>query len=304
MIEFQRVKPAQKQQYEKILFSCPPRGCEYSFTNLCVWGLQQVAFLHDCVAFFSHFGGKSLYPYPIGNGDRRAVLEEIIQDSRERGIPCRISGMTEQDRRELEAWFPGKFHIASRRDGFDYVYTIDDLADLRGRKFQKKRNHVNRFRIEHPEYTVQPLTAENQEMAQNMVNDWYVTRLRSDPEGDYLLENIAITRAFQNWQSLGMDGLLLMDGEEVLAVTMASRMSGDTLDIHFEKAREDVDGAYTAVNQEFARHLRLKYPEIVYLNREDDMGLEGLRKAKLSYNPHHMEEKYYATFLEDIHGAG
>ena len=302
MIEFQRVKPAQKQQYEKILFSCPPRGCEYSFANLTIWGLQQMAFLHDCVAFFSHFGGKSLYPYPIGNGNRRAVLEEIIKDSRERGIPCRIAGMTQEDRRELETWFPGKFHIVARRDDFDYVYTIEDLADLRGRKFQKKRNHVNRFRAEHPEYEVQTLTAENSEMAQNMVKDWYATRLHSDPHGDYILEKIAMNRAFQNRESLGFDGLLLMEAGEVLAVTMASRMNGDTMDIHFEKAREDVDGAYTAINQEFARYLRLKYPEVAYLNREDDMGIEGLRKAKLSYNPHHMEEKYYATFLEDIHG--
>lgn len=81
-------------------------------------------------------------------------------------------------------------------------------------------------------------------------------------------------------------------------MTMGSRLGPDTFDIHFEKAREDVDGAYAAVNCEFARHLRAKYPELRYLNREDDLGLEGLRKAKLSYNPHHMVEKFWA-YLED-----
>jgi len=100
-----------------------------------------------------------------------------------------------------------------------------------------------------------------------------------------------------------MDGILLMDGGKVLAVTMGSRMGPDTFDIHFEKAREDVDGAYTVVNQEFARYLRLKYPDAAYLDREDDMGLEGLRRAKLSYNPHHLVEKFQATWAEDLYDA-
>ena len=300
MIEFHRLKSDQKQQYEQILFSCPPRGCEYSFVNLNLWGRQEVAFLHGCVAFFSHFYGRSLYPYPIGNGDRRAVIEEILRDAKDRGIPCRLSGLTNADREELEAWFPGKFLLHTSRDGFDYVYAIDDLADLRGRKFQKKRNHANRFRAEHPDYQVVPLTVCNMAQAQHMINDWYVKRMKEDPDGDYLLENISLARAFQNYEALGMDGILLMDGGQVLAVTMGSRMSGNTFDIHFEKAREEVDGAYTVVNQEFARYLRLKYPEVLFLDREEDMGLEGLRKAKLSYNPHHMIEKHHATLAEDL----
>lgn len=301
MIPFQRLKLNQKEAYESILFSCPPRGCEYSFANLSLWGRQQAAFLHGCVAFFSHFYGRSVYPYPIGNGDRRAVLEEILKDAKERGIPCRITNMRDSDREELESWFPGKFHLRTSRDGFDYVYAIDDLADLKGRKFQKKRNHVNRFRAEHPNFEVVPLTVCNMPMAQNMLNDWYIRRLDEDPHGDYLLENIALARACQNYEGLKMEGILLMDAGRVLAVTMGSRMANDTFDIHFEKAREDVEGAYAAVNCEFARYLRLKYPEVQFLDREDDMGLEGLRKAKLSYNPHHLIEKHTATLVEDLH---
>ena len=302
MIDFQRMQPDRKAEYEEILFSCPPRGCEYSFSNLFLWGRQEVAFIQGCVAFFSHFYGRSVYPYPIGSGDKRAVLEEIFRDAAERGIPCRLTGLTEADRRELEAWFPDKFLLRSSRDTFDYVYAIDDLADLKGRKFQKKRNHTNRFRAEHPDYQVLPLTVCNLGMARHMVNDWYMQRMKDDPDGDYLLENIALARAFQNYGALGMEGIMLLEDQRVLAVTMGSRMGPDTFDIHFEKAREDVDGAYTVVNQEFARYLRLKYPETAYLDREDDMGLEGLRRAKLSYNPHHMAEKYHATCMEDLNG--
>ena len=78
MIDFQRMPFSQKEAYEQILFSCPPRGCEYSFTHLYLWGRQETAFLHGCVAFFSHFYGRSVYPYPIGIGDKRAVLEAIL----------------------------------------------------------------------------------------------------------------------------------------------------------------------------------------------------------------------------------
>ena len=300
MIEFHRIKPDQKQQYEQVLFSCPPRGCEYSFANLYLWGRQEVAFLHGCVAFFSHFYGRSLYPYPVGNGDRRAVLEEILLDAKDRGIPCRLSGLTDADREELEAWFPGEFHFCCDRDSFDYVYEVDALADLRGKKLQKKRNHLNRFRSEHPQARLEPITCANIELARHMVNDWYQTRMRQDPEGNYLLENIAIAKAFRHLEDLGMEAAALMEGDTVLAVTMGSRLSGDTFDIHFEKAREDIDGAYGAINASFAQYLREKYPEVRFLDREDDLGIPGLRKAKLSYYPHHLAEKCWAYRKEDL----
>ena len=93
--------------------------------------------------------------------------------------------------------------------------------------------------------------------------------------------------------------VVLSDGERVLAVTLASRLSEDTFDVHFEKALPDVRGAYTAVNAELARHIRAKYPSVRYLDREEDMGLEGLRRAKESYHPHHKIEKCWACLLED-----
>ena len=300
MIDFQRPKTSHQGSYNQVLFSVPERGCEYSFANLSLWGRQSIAFLDGCVAIFSHFYGKSVYPYPIGNGDKKAVIEALIADSHQRGIPLRLTGITELDKQELETLFPDRFHIRASRNSFDYVYDIHDLSDLRGRKFQKKRNHFNRFQANHPNYKVVPLDCSNLNRVQNMINDWYITRRSWDPHGDYLLESLALAKAFRYREALELEGLALMDGEEVLAVTLASRLREDTFDIHFEKAREDVDGAYTAINCEFARYLRQKYPEVAYLNREDDVGLEGLRKAKLSYNPHHMVEKYIANLQEDL----
>ena len=301
MIPFHRVCPEDKAPYESILMNCPERGCEYSFANLFLWGRQEIAFVEGCVVFFSHFFGRSVYPYPIGSGDKRAALEAILADSRQRGIPCRITGMTEADRQELEDLFPDRFSIRPARDSFDYVYTVDALADLKGKKLQKKRNHVNRFRTEHPDYRVEPICCKNVSRIQHMVNDWYVSRKLSDPEGDYFLESLAMAKAFRHYDALNMEGIALLEGDRVLAVTMGSLMTPDMMDVHFEKAVEDVPGAYNTVNAEFARHIRLKFPEVRFLNREDDMGLEGLRTAKLSYLPDHMIEKYQACLMEDIY---
>ncbi len=301
MIDFHRISLEDKAAYEQIIMNAPERGCEYSFANKFLWGRQEIASLHGCLVFFSHFFGKSVYPYPIGSGDKKAAMEAIMADAKTRGIPCRISGMTIADREELEALFPGKFHIRPSRDDCDYVYAIDTLADLRGKKMQKKRNHFNRFQAAHPDYQVLPLNCKTMGAAQHMVNDWYLKRNQTDPEGDYLLENIAMVRAFRHFEALGMEGIALLEGSEVLAVTMGSRLNHNTFDIHFEKAREDVEGAYNAVNCEFARFLRLKYPDVQFLNREDDMGIEGLRKAKLSYHPDHMVEKHFAYLTEEIY---
>lgn len=299
MIDFHRLELAQREEYERILFSGPTRGCAYSFANLRLWGRQEAAFLHGCVAFFSHYHGRSVYPYPIGDGDRRRVVEELLRDAQERGIPRRFTNLLPQDTAELEAWFPGRFVFTSDRDDFDYVYALEDLADLRGRKFQKKRNHVNRFWAEHPRCRVEPLTQDTLAPAREMVEDWFQHR----EGGDLLLERVAVDRAFRHYAPLGMEGLVLEEAGEVLAVTMGTRLSPDTFDIHFEKAREFADGAYAAVNQAFAQDLRQRHPELRYLDREEDMGLEGLRRAKLSYNPHHMVEKAWAYWREDRDGT-
>ena len=301
MISFHRVCLEDKAQYDSILMTCPERGCEYSFANLFLWGRQEIAFLDGCVVFFSHFFGRSVYPYPIGSGDKRSALEAILADSRERGIPCRITNITEADKLELEDLFPGKFTIRSARDSYDYVYTVNGLADLRGKTYQKKRNHVNRFRTEHPDYRVEPICRKNYSRVQHMVNDWYVARKISDPEGDYFLESVAIAKAFRHYEDLAMEGIAILDGDRVLAVSMGTLLSPDTMDVHFEKAVEDVHGAYNIVNTEFARYVRLKYPQIRFLNREDDMGIEGLRTAKLEYGPDHMIEKYQACLMEDLY---
>lgn len=299
MIDFQPVTLEKKQIYQHYLLDGKVRGCEFSFANLFLWGRQRGAVIHDHLVLFSQFDRRSVYPFPAGVGDKRVVLEAIMEDARERGIPCRLTGLDQKDIELVEQLFPGMFRFHCDRNSYDYVYDIQDLADLKGKKYQKKRNHYNRFRERFPYCQVQPLGQSNLGAVQQMISQWYETRLQEDPQGDYHMEQVALNKALNHFHALEMEGLVLMDGETALAVTLGSRLSPDTFDVHFEKARPEADGAYAAVNCEFARYLRQKYPELSYLNREEDLGLEGLRKAKLSYYPHHLVEKCWACLLEE-----
>lgn len=299
MIDFQPLELGQKPLFDSYLQNAGERGCEYSFVNLYLWGRQKAAVAHGHLVFFSQFNRKSVYLFPVGTGDVKPVLDAIVEDARQRGIPCRLVGLTQEDCATLEQLFPGKLRYHFDRDSFDYVYDIHDLADLKGRKFQRKRNHLNRFREGNPGYTLEEITDENLSEVEQLVSRWYDLRQQENPHGDYHMERAALKKALQQRNELGMEGLLLRTGEGVVAMTMGSRLNENTFDIHFEKALDIADGAYAAINNGFARFLREKYPEVAFLNREDDMGLEGLRKAKLSYNPHHMVEKSWACLLED-----
>ena len=299
MIDFLPLDLNKKAEYDRLLQCAGERGCEYSFVNLYLWGRQKAAFLQDHLVFFSQFHRRSVYPFPVGFGDKKAVLNAVIRDAKKRGIPCRLTGLTHDDCAALEQLYPGQFRYHFDRDSFDYVYAIEDLADLKGKKFQKKRNHLNRFWAENPDAVLEPITDENCPQAIELVERWYQLRQQADPHADFQMEHAAITKALRQRKALALDGLILKCDGKPVAMTMGSRLNENTFDIHFEKALDIADGAYAAINNGFARYLRETYPDVQFLNREDDMGLEGLRKAKLSYNPHHMIEKNWACLLED-----
>lgn len=299
MIDFKPIKIEEKDLYLQYLLDKSERSCEYSFVNLYLWGRQNATVLYDHIVLFSQFNRKSVYPYPVGNADKKPVLDAIIADAKERGIPCRITSLSAQAKETLETLYPGMFHFHVDRDGFDYVYAIDDLADLPGKKYQKKRNHCNRFKADYPDYHVEPITDANLHKVQEMLDAWYQNKLLENPQADFLMEQIALNKAFKSYNALNLDGLVLFDKEKILGFTIGSRLSHDTFDIHFEKAWGDINGAYAIINYEFARYLREKYSDIRFLNREDDMGIEGLRIAKERYFPHHMVEKCWAHLAEE-----
>lgn len=298
-IRFSKITAADKPLFERYLATQKELGCEMSFANIYLWGRKRYALVHDHIVIFAQFDRKCVYPYPIGTGDKKAVLDTIIADAQSRDIVCRITNLSQDDIQVIDHLYPGKFRFHCGRDSFDYVYDINDLADLAGKKYHKKRTHINGFLNLYPGYTVQPITAQNLESVKKFADEWYETRLAADPTADFQLEQEALYRAFRHYNELELEGLILSDGDSILAFTMASRLSPDTFDVHFEKGCANANGAYAMINREFARYIRQKHPDVKFLNREDDMGLEGLRKAKQSYYPHHMVEKCWARLMED-----
>lgn len=299
MLEFKRMDPAFREEYNHLLTASGRQGCEYTFVNISLWGRQRMARFQDWVILFSQYGRCSVYPFPVGVGDPRPALDAIFEDARHRGIPCRLTGLSQKECQFLESYCPGKFRFHPDRNSFDYVYPAEALAYLKGKRYQSKRNFCNRFWNTYPHCTLTPVTQELLPRIQAMAELWYQQHLQADPYQDFLLEQLALNRVFSLWEQLGMVGLALLEEDRVIAFSLASPLGLDAFDVHFEKALSGYDGAYAAINQGVARHLLENFPHIRWLNREDDMGIEGLRKAKLSYHPDHLVEKCWARLWED-----
>lgn len=302
MIPFRRLKISDRSQVHPVFYSDGKQNSEYSFNNLFLWGRQEVAEVCGCICGFCHWGGRSMYLFPQGQGDQLQALRCLIDDAKQRGIPLRLCGLSLDEVAFLEEFFPGRFRVSSARDTFDYVYDITRLASLSGRKLSQKRNHIHRFEENYPDWRVERIAKENLLQCREMVAQWYVRHDALYGEGDFAMEQDAVRLCFEHFFDLQMEGLLLRVNGEIVAVTMGSRTSEDTFDVNFEKAYSDMQGAYPLINRSFARYLHEKYPELLWLNREDDMGIPGLRKAKESYHPDRLTEKFNALLLEDENG--
>ena len=152
---------------------------------------------------------------------------------------------------------------------------------------------------QYPQHLVESITEENVQQVRQMVDTWYAQRQQQDPTADFHMEKAAINKALDYFKELDMEGLVLSVMGQPVAMTLGSFLTEQTFDVQFEKALDGYDGAYTMINCSFARYLRKKYPNLLWLDREEDMGIEGLRKAKLSYCPSYLQEKYWACLLEE-----
>lgn len=298
MIEFHEPTLADRTWMQPILYAANQPGADYTFNNMFFWSeyYGQVGLAAGLLTQYAQHHGRNIYIYPAGPGDVRAALEEIFLDAHAREGTLRLRGLTGDTRAELERLYPGRFRFQSYRDSFDYIYTVEELSQLRGKKLQAKRNHCNRFCAEYPDWYTQPLGPENLSQCEKLLRVWYDAHPDSAP---LRVEHQALSRALQSYHTLQMDGLLLFTGERLAGFSMGARMNEQYYDVNFEKAFSDIDGAYTMINREFSRMIAERYPDVRYLNREDDMGLEGLRRAKESYKPTVLLEKFVADEVSD-----
>ena len=272
---------------------------DWCFTNIFVWVgsyRQQVAKLEDRLFVkYSYLGGDPYYSFPIGRGDLETAILALRQDAALTGLPLTLRGVNNTHREILEAAFPGQFDIAADPAAFDYVYEASSLATLAGKKLHAKRNHINRFLQYHPDWTFEPITIENLPECIAMTKEWEETHEKS---ADFAAELEALDLAFQNFKALQLDGGLLRVDGKVAAFTMGEQLNSDTYLVHFEKAFPTIQGAYPMINREFVRYALARYPHIQYINREDDLGIESLQKAKRSYYPVFQVEKYTAVWKD------
>ena len=307
MITFRAPEIEDRTWVEERFRASGNQGCEYSFTTLFLWSgayRQQVAQMDGYALERLQGSLGPAYLFPAGSGPLEPVLAALEQDASDRGEPCRFVCLTPDQVQKLEELRPGGYQFTADRDGYDYLYKIDRLADLGGKKLHAKRNHINRFLERCPDWRIEEITMDNLAECAEMDLDWnrnyrsLDTADEAEEEQTRLDERHAMSKAFAHYEALGLSGILLRAGGRVVAFTMGSPINRDTFDIHFEKAYSDIQGAYPMINREFARWIRSHFPQIRWLNREDDMGMEGLRKAKESYYPDHMVEKSYAVRRE------
>lgn len=291
MLNFRKIIPADRPILEPYLRSAGNRACEDTFPYLCLWGEQNVCTDYDVPLIFGTVDHVTSYALPL-RGDRAALIELLRRDAQARGIPFRLYCLLKDDLDLFETAFPGRFRFLPVREYYDYIYSIDRLCDLHGKSLQSKRNFCNRFEAEHPDYRLLPLTGDLLPRCAAFTSLWYERHGESGE--DYREEQTALERAFADFDALGLEGAVIEDGGMILAYAIGSRISDDTFGIHFEKAMADVPGAYPIINREYARSIRKRHPDVRLLNREDDMGLPGLRKAKESYQPDILLEKWLA----------
>ena len=300
MVTFQPVRLEDREWAEPLLRKGNMRGCQYSFSNIYAWGEvyhQRLARQGDYILIESGTD-KRFYLYPCGEGEILPAFEAIFQEARSQGrAPC-FWGITREQMAAMEELFPGKFVFEPHDHTWDYLYGIDKLATLAGKKLHGKRNHINRFLSLYQDWQFEPITPQNLPECREMNRLWRRANDQKDDE-NMELESMALRRVFDHYQELEMEGGLLRVEGRVVAFTMGSRLSDDTFDVQFEKALTQVEGAYPMINREFARYLQEKFPQLLYLNREEDMGEEGLRKAKQSYYPDIWLEKYEANPVGD-----
>ena len=270
------------------------RHCDLSFSNLMSWlhvcGTQW-AVIGDTLLLRFRIRGHLRYMMPVGARPAEA-LQALLQDAAALDEPFFIQGIIEEDLPLLQA--AGLPEPKADRDFAEYIYLREDLAGLHGKRLQAKRNFCNRFRALYPDWQYVHIsdgniTQEQTDICLQLEETWYRLNEEKHPHFGQSLERQAVIYALHHFRELRLSGGLLYAGGTPVAFTFGSAVNYDTFDVHAEKALTDYEGAYAFINQSFASHLPATF---TYLNREEDMGVPGLRQAKLSYHPYKLLNKY------------
>ncbi|MBR1457587.1 MAG: DUF2156 domain-containing protein [Oscillospiraceae bacterium] len=295
MIPFKNPTLCDKAWIDELVLAENSPSADYNFGNIYIWDKryrQLVARCGDRVLTKLRYEGRPAFVFPVGRGELRPAIEAITDYAAQKGCPLVIRGVTAAHREQLEAEYPGRFVFTPETDYFDYIYRAERLATYAGKALHGKKNHCNRFEAEN-DWTFVPLTRELIPVCLDMLDLW--TEENSERlDKSVSFEHDAIIRAFAAFEPLGLEGGVLYANGKVVGFSLGEMCSSDCFDVHFEKAQIDLNGAYPMVCRELTRMLLQRHPQLQFINREDDMGFESLRRSKLSYKPEYLLEKYVA----------
>ncbi|KXB85390.1 hypothetical protein HMPREF3034_00242 [Prevotella sp. DNF00663] len=306
MLKFKALTTADKQIIQDYTLLGERQNCDLSFANIFSWRFlynTEWTIVDDFLVFRFYTGQHLAYMMPIphakidADGKRKVeicdecsahVIREIRNDSIAMGHPFLMLGVCNFCVDIIENAFPDTFSITPDRDYSDYIYLRSKLITLSGKKLQSKRNHINKFKSLYPDYEYRALTTDMIPECQRLAGEWRAGQ-EDDTEGHSIYSEMrSMTRAFDHWDELGLMGGTIWVDDKLIAFTYGTPINQTTFDICVEKADTNYEGAFTIINQEFAKHIPEQY---IYINREEDMGDEGLRRAKLSYKPDILLEK-------------
>ncbi len=283
--EFKSIELKDKEIFDRYFHEFPPEISELTFTNLFCWqGVHNFKFckLQGQLLIGSFKEDKVCFFYPIGKSGKRLLMKEIFQESR---LPVEFFRLPERLRELLK--FDGDFKIEEERDNFDYVYLSSELISLKGSKFDAKRNFIKRFR-DNFAYAYYDITPDLIKRCLEFEGVWCSDKDCENIPG-LKKERCAILNMLNNFSFLKIKGGAIEVRRRIVAITLGEKLNGETLVIHAEKASSDYPGAYQVINQEFCKR---EARDFKYVNREQDLGLPGLRKAKLSYQPFLLLKKF------------
>lgn len=289
---FKNIELSDKDLVTEYLMKYPSKSCERAFANIYLWSYKYPvtwAIIEKTLVFKSEDDGHLAFAFPAGEDeDIKNALNSLEVACKEKEIDFALYLVTPENYAKLENWYPGKFSVEYDRDSADYVYEMESLATLAGKKLHGKRNHINHFLAEFTgRWTYEAITDENVEDCFEMALKWRKeSECEDDPEK--AAEVCVTLNSLRLLKELDLrGGCLRLDGK-IVAFTVGEPLSEDTFVVHIEKAYAEVNGAYPMINQQFILH---ECANFKYINREEDTGSEGLRQAKMSYRPAFMVEK-------------
>lgn len=286
ILDFKQPELSQKGIVDQVVREQDIRMCDQSFGNLFCWaGCYRAELAVWKESFVSRWGTR--ISVPLGP-QRREMLESLMA-----GGTTRFLGIDEAYKEWMEQTFPGRFVFRPQRDSADYIYDRQSLETLKGKKLAAKRNHINYFEQAY-RWEIRPLGRDTLEDV-NRFNNWWCAENACLQNLSLRRESCAVRRGLDHFEQLGYRGIVLYADGKICAFTFGERLGREGFCVHVEKADAGIRGAYPMVNRELIKTLPA---EIQWINREDDAGDAGLRKAKLSYHPAVLLMKYEAEVQE------